>query len=204
MKKLRVFIAAARSVPPTASGAAGRGFDLRVVGRGRREDPVEAEVEAEDAGGVGDGVAAAEPVGQRERIAVRVAEDRRVLEPPRLSSSVIRRRALARVRAFAAAPGSSIGGAGERPVLAVERQGQDDLAELVVVEVLRDHERLREVDQHALVALREGRVGERHRDVGRGDRAGVAVDDVAGRDRRGVVVGAGERRLVEPLAGERR
>ena len=41
-------------------GRGGPRVDRRVVGRRRREDPVQAEVEPEDAGRVGDGVAAAE------------------------------------------------------------------------------------------------------------------------------------------------
>ena len=44
-----------------------------------------------------------------------------------------------------------------------ERQRQHDLAELVVVEVLGDHERLRQADEHALVALGERRRRERQR-----------------------------------------
>ena len=78
-KKLSVFCAATRSVPPTGAGAAGRGLTRRVRRRAGRLDAVEAEVEPEHADGVLHRVAAAEAVGQRERGAVRMAQELRVL-----------------------------------------------------------------------------------------------------------------------------
>ena len=143
-----------------------------------REDPVQAEVEAEDADRVRDVVAAAEPVVEREGLAVRVAEHRRVL------------RALVVVErdpAQAVGEGARVGrgarlvdrGAGERPRLAVQRQRQDDLAEALVVEVLGDHERLREADAACPRSARETSASANGIVTSvAATRAGAAVDDV--------------------------
>ena len=175
--------------------------DRRVVGRAGRLDAVEAEVEPEHAYGVRDGVAAAEPVQQRERVAVRMPNRRRVLD----AEAVVERdsteavRARSRVRRCS---GLVDGRPGEGPGLAVERKGEHHLAEALVVEVLGDDERLRESHEHPFVALREVAGRERHRHVRVGDAAAAAGDDVRRRHGRVVVVRAVERRLVEALAGE--
>ena len=137
-----------------------------VVGGAGRVDAVEAEVEAEDADGVRRPVAAAEPVVERERLAVRVAQDRRVLGAldvvERDPAQAVRGGPRVRRPRRARRSPSRVNGRG----LAVERQREDDLAEAVVVEVLGDDERLREADEHALVALGIRRRGERHGHVG--------------------------------------
>ena len=80
-----------------------------------------------------------------------MAQDRRVLRAW-MSSSVIRLRRWPR-RGVRRGAGRVDRRAGERPGLAGQRLREHDLAEAVVVEVLGDHERLREADEHALVPL---------------------------------------------------
>ena len=70
-----------------------------------------------------------------------------------LSSSVIRLRLLASVRAFAAAPGASIAVPVNGRGSPASGCAEDDLAEAVVVEVLGDDERLRQAHEHALEPL---------------------------------------------------
>ena len=79
-KKLSVFIAATRSVPPTGSGRRRARVRRGVVGRAGREDPVEAEVEAEDADRVlRRGRRRGTGSSSENGCAVRVPQDRRVL-----------------------------------------------------------------------------------------------------------------------------
>ena len=107
----------------------------------------------EHADGVLHGIAATEAIGQREGLAVRVAQHGGVLGALRVVQGDA---------AQAVGQGAGVGrgarlvdgGAGEGAGFAVERQCKHDLAEAVVVEVFGDDQRLREAHQHALVAFR--------------------------------------------------
>ena len=187
------------------AGRPGRGrgrprVDRRVVGRSGRVDAVEAEVEAQHADGVRDRVAATEVVVEREGLAVRMAQHGRVLRAMAVVEGDPAEGVGQRCARFAARSGRVDRGAREGPRLAVEWLGQDDLAEAVVVEVLGDHERLRQRDEHALVAL--GVVGVAKGSVDVGSAASCPSQQtmlaVTARD---VAVRAIERRLVEALAG---
>ena len=92
---------------------------------------------------------------------------------------ILRRLFASLERASAGAPGSTTAvGLSRRP-----SAEQDDLPEPAEQEVLGDGHRLRDADEHALVALERGRRGDREGDVGRGDGVGrPARDDGGGGD----------------------
>ena len=104
MKKFRVFMAATRDRATDLLRLRRARIVGRVLGGPDREDPVEAELEAQDADRVGHGVPAAEAVVDREQVAVGMAKVDGFW-PLWLSSRVIRLRLFASSRALAAAPG---------------------------------------------------------------------------------------------------
>src|SRR5215213_10770996 len=80
--------------------------------------------------------------------------------------------------------------------------GQHDLAELIVVKVLCDHQRLREANIHAFIAFQESGTCDGQGYVCHCDTTGATIDDIGCKYRVGVTDRSVERGHVEALVSK--